>query len=107
MNKSVRENCIPKCIMISLEKNPRRVDFFQAGLPECPLKARKRNVTGIIRRWNDDRRIDYIHPPRIVYQSTVIASPPPPVRLISTDFDKNLPEIYCSTDGKLTEVLFG
>ena len=30
MNKSVCENCIPKCIVVFLGKNPEKVDFFQA-----------------------------------------------------------------------------
>ena len=29
MNKSVYENCIPKCIMISSKKNPQKVDYYK------------------------------------------------------------------------------
>ena len=29
MNKSVCENCMPKSITVSLEKNPQQVDFYQ------------------------------------------------------------------------------
>ena len=42
MNKSVCENCIAKCIMVSFRKNSPKSRFFQAGLPEYPLKKKKR-----------------------------------------------------------------
>ena len=29
MNKSACENCTPECIVVSLEKNPKEVDFFK------------------------------------------------------------------------------
>ena len=44
MNKSVCENCIPKCTMymyIPSEKKFQESRFFQAGLPEQPLDQSK------------------------------------------------------------------
>ena len=38
MNKSVCKNCIPKCIIISLEENPKEVDFFKPDYQNTPLK---------------------------------------------------------------------
>ena len=46
MNKSVCENCIPKCIVISLEKNLKNVDFFK---PDHTLDAKDWNRCN----WND------------------------------------------------------
>ena len=37
MSESVCENCIPKRIMVSSEKNPKEVDFFQARITEIAL----------------------------------------------------------------------
>ena len=37
MNKSVRENCIPKSITVSLEKKSPKSRFFGGGLPEYTL----------------------------------------------------------------------
>ena len=37
MNKSVYENYIPKCIMVSLVKNPQKVYFFNPNYQNTPL----------------------------------------------------------------------
>ena len=37
MNKSVCENGIPKCIMVSLERNPKKVDFFKPNYQNTSL----------------------------------------------------------------------
>ena len=42
MNKSVRKQCIPKCIIVSLEKNPPKVDFFKPDYQNIPLRTRRR-----------------------------------------------------------------
>ena len=54
MNKSVCENCILKCIVVSLEKNPRKVDLFQAGLPEYPLNSNSNLQTGSLPYFHID-----------------------------------------------------
>ena len=41
MNKSARENCIPKCIVVSLEKNPQVVDFYKTDYQNILPKDRK------------------------------------------------------------------
>ena len=41
MNKSVYENCISKRIVVSLEKNPGKVDFFKPDYQNIPLKRPK------------------------------------------------------------------
>ena len=39
MNKSVCENYISNCIMVSLEKYPQKVDFFKPDYQNTPLKT--------------------------------------------------------------------
>ena len=56
MNKSVRENCVPKCIVVSLEKNLKKVDYRNTPLiPSIVEKGRKRAEARKKRR-NDGMR---------------------------------------------------
>ena len=47
MNKSVCENCIPKCVMVSSEKDPKvpkffqKVDFFEPDCQNTPIKKKE------------------------------------------------------------------
>ena len=50
MNKSVCKNCIPKCIVVSLEKNPKKVDFFKPDYQNTPLITRDQTSTPTFQR---------------------------------------------------------
>lgn len=43
MNKSVREICTLKCTMVSLEKNPKEVDFCKPDYQNTALTIDNRN----------------------------------------------------------------
>ena len=48
MNKSVRENCIPKCIVVSLEKNPKKDDFFKPDYQNTASRNYFRNIAFVV-----------------------------------------------------------